>query len=148
MRRNFPTLVLSVAMLAGMPAGVVLAQSQTDATQGAATATSKMPPADAKPHHAPNPARQAKMMAKRLGLSADQTGKIEPILADRHQQMESVRGDNSLAPKDRHAKVKEIKQDSDQKIEAILNDTQKQQYEQMKQDRKAHRSQNLPPSGE
>jgi len=63
--------------------------------------------------------------------------KIEPILADRDQQVQSVRSDATLAPKDRKAKVHGIRQDSDSRIEALLNDTQKQQYEQIKQSRKA-----------
>jgi tRNA G26 N,N-dimethylase Trm1 len=34
-----------------------------------------------------------------------------------------------------------IRQESDSRIEAVLNDTQKQQYEQIKQNRKANRHQ-------
>jgi hypothetical protein len=34
-----------------------------------------------------------------------------------------------------------IRQESDSRIEALLNDTQKQQYEQIKQSRKANRHQ-------
>ncbi len=85
-------------------------------------------------------------MAKQLGLTPDQQSKIEPILADRAQQMQSVRSDSTLAQNDRKAKLHGIRQDSDSKIEAILNDTQKQQYEQMKQDHKANRRQQAPPS--
>jgi hypothetical protein len=80
-------------------------------------------------------------MAKQLGLTPDQVSKIEPILADRDQQVQGVRSDTTLAPNDRKAKMHGIRQESDSRIEALLNDTQKQQYEQIKQSRKANRHQ-------
>ena len=80
-------------------------------------------------------------MAKQLGLTPDQVSKIEPILADRDQQVQGVRSDTTLAPNDRKAKMHGIRQESDSRIEAVLNDTQKQQYEQIKQSRKANRHQ-------
>ncbi len=80
-------------------------------------------------------------MAKKLGLSSDQKAQIEPILAGRDQQMQTLRNNTSLTPQDRKAQIRGIVQDSDSKIEAILNDTQKQQYEQMKQERRARRQQ-------
>ena len=80
-------------------------------------------------------------MAKELGLTPDQVSKIEPILADRDQQVQSLRSDSTLAPKDMRQRVHGIRRDSDSKIEAILSDRQKQQYEQIKQSRKANRRQ-------
>jgi protein CpxP len=78
-------------------------------------------------------------MAKKLGLTADQQAKIEPILADRDQQVQTLRANTALAPNDRKAQLRSLVQDSDSKIEAFLNDNQKQQYEQMKQNRRAKR---------
>jgi hypothetical protein len=82
-------------------------------------------------------------MAKTLGLSPDQVSKIEPILADRDQQVQSLRSDATVSSSDRKAKMHGIRQESDSRIEAILNDTQKQQYEQIKQTRKANRHQQI-----
>ena len=130
MRSFFPSVALGTVLMVGLSGSALLAQDQS------APPTSAQPPV-----HVPNPQHQAKKMAKQLGLTPDQESKIEPILADRDQQMQSVRSDTTLAAKDRKAKVHGIRQDSDSKIEAILNDTQKQQYEQIKQDRKAHRRQ-------
>jgi periplasmic protein CpxP/Spy len=132
MRTFVPSLALSTILLAGFSGSALLAQDQSAA-----------PPAQSQAYHAPNPQHQAKKMAKKLGLSSDQVAKIEPILADRAQQMQSVRSDNTLAPQDRMAKIRAIHQDSDGKIEAVLTDTQKQAYEQMKQSRKAHRQQQV-----
>jgi Spy/CpxP family protein refolding chaperone len=139
MRSFFPSLALGTVLLVGLSGNVLLAQDQS-----ALPATSAQSPAASsgqQPVHVPNPRHQAKKMAKQLGLTADQESKIEPILADRDQQMQSVRSDTTLAPQDRRAKAHGIRQGSDSKIEAVLNDTQKQQYEQIKQSRKANRRQ-------
>jgi protein CpxP len=139
MRSFFPSLTLGSVLIVGLSGSVLLAQDQT-----APPPTSAQTPAASsaqQPVHVPNPRHQAKKMAKELGLTPDQVSKIEPILADRDQQMQAVRSDTTLAPKDRHAKAHSIRQDSDNKIEAILSDTQKQQYEQIKQSRKTNRQQ-------
>ena len=83
-----------------------------------------------------DPARQVKMLTKRLNLSSDQQNQILPILTDQQQQMKAIFSDSSLSPQDRHAKMQTVRQDSDTKIKAILNDSQKQTWEQMKQEQK------------
>ena len=92
--------------------------------------------------HVPNPEHQAKRLAKQLSLSNDQVAQIQPILADRDQQIQQLRADATLAPRDRHMKARTIMQGTQNKIEALLNDTQKQQYEQMLADRRAHNKRN------
>jgi len=86
-----------------------------------------------------DPSQMASHLGKRLGLSSDQVAQITPILAGRQQQMQSLRADSSLAPQDRRTKARAIMQDTNGKIEALLNDTQKQQYEQMLANRRSHR---------
>ncbi len=89
------------------------------------------------------------MLARRLALTPDQESRIEMILASRLQEIESVRSDPTLAPRVRRATVRSIFQVSDSKIQSLLNDTQKQLYEQMKQDRKARMRQGgAPPDGQ
>jgi periplasmic protein CpxP/Spy len=80
-------------------------------------------------------------MAKKLGLTADQQAKIEPIFADRDQQVASLRANTALAPKDRKLQIHSVMRDTDGKISALLTDAQKQQYEQLKQDRRAKKQQ-------
>lgn len=138
--RNFaPPMALSAALIFVLSGSALLAQDQPAAGAPPPAATSQAPSPDAQPNRTPNPERQAKMMAKKLALTADQQSQIEPILADRQQQIQTTRADTTLAPRVRRAKVQGILQDSDSKIEAILNDAQKQQYEQLKQDRYANR---------
>ena len=135
MRTFFSSVALGSLLAVGLSGNALLAQDQS-----APRATSAQAPAQ-RPTHVPNPRHQAKKMAKQLGLTPDQVSKIEPILADRDQQVQGVRSDTTLAPNDRKAKMHGIRQESDTRIEAILNDTQKQQYEQNKQSRKANRHQ-------
>jgi protein CpxP len=139
MRRFLPAVAIGSLLMAGFSGNVLLAQDQS-----APPAVSSQSPAQ-RPAHVPNPQHQAKRMAKELGLTPDQVSKIEPILADRDQQVQSVRSDSTLAPKDMKKRVHGIRRDSDSKIEAILNDSQKQQYEQFKQSRKANRHQAAAP---
>jgi periplasmic protein CpxP/Spy len=138
MRINFPSALLGVVLLSGLTGNSLLAQDQTSAAV-ASTPTSGA--SATQPHKVPNPQHQAKKMARKLGLSSDQVARIEPILADRDQRVQDVRSNPNLAPSDRKAQLHGIARDSNGKIEAILTDTQRQQYEQMKQDRRAKKQQ-------
>jgi hypothetical protein len=115
--------------------GVVLAQAP-DQTQPSSAAQAKQ---NDTARHAANPDRMAKHLSKKLGLSSDQEAQIKPVLEDRVQKIQALRADTSLSQQDRHTKAREIMQESNKKIEAFLNDTQKQQFEQMGQERRAHR---------
>jgi protein CpxP len=89
-------------------------------------------------HRPMNPDRQLQHMTKRLNLSADQQSQIRPALVDRQQRMEALRQDQSLSPQDRHQKMQAIQQDTRSKIEAVLNDQQKQQFDAMQQHMREH----------
>lgn len=90
-------------------------------------------------HHGMDPDAQLSHMTKRLNLSADQQSQIRPALVDRQQRMEALRQDQSLSPQDRHEKMQAIQQDTRSRIEAVLNDQQKQQFESMQQHMRGHR---------
>ncbi len=135
MRNLFSSVALGSVLVVGLSGNALLAQDQTAPPPVAAQSPAP------RPAHVPNPRHQAKKMAKELGLTPDQVSKIEPILADRDQQVQGLRSDTTLAPSDKKAKMHGIRQDSDSRIEAILTDTQKQQYEQIKQARKANKHQ-------
>ena len=76
-----------------------------------------------------DPAQQLEGMTKRYNLSADQQTQLKPILASQQQQMQALRGDSSLSRDDRMAKMQSIHADTKTKIEAVLNDDQKKQFE-------------------
>ena len=77
-----------------------------------------------------DPAQQLAGMAKRYNLSTDQQNQVKPILADQQQQMQLLRSNSSLSPDEKKTKMQSIRGDSNAKIEAILNDEQKKQFEQ------------------
>jgi Spy/CpxP family protein refolding chaperone len=85
-----------------------------------------------------DPDQQLARMTRRYNLSADQQTQIKPILASQQQQMEALRGDSSLSREDRMAKMMSIRSDSKTKIEAVLNDDQKKQFEQDQQRMQEH----------
>jgi hydrogenase maturation factor HypE len=55
--------------------------------------------------------------------------------------MEKLRSDSSLSQEDRRAKFQTIREDSDTKVRAVLNDTQKKQYDEMQQQMRERREQ-------
>lgn len=79
--------------------------------------------------HGMDPAARLEHMTKRYKLSADQQTQIKPILADEQQQMQALHSDSSMAREDRFAKMKSIHEQSSAKIEAVLNDSQKADFE-------------------
>lgn len=130
--------LLGLVLSAGLAMAQDPGQSQNDSTPTAQNEPA--PPAQRRP---PDPARQARHLGKQLGLSADQVSQIEPILADRQQQMASLRSDASLTPHQRRKKMRGIMKDSNSKIEAAMTDSQKQQYEQLLQARRQARRQRM-----
>jgi protein CpxP len=138
MRILTPSALLGFVLASGFTASALLAQDQAQPT-APVNSTSASQSAPAKQHKPLDPQRQTKRMAKKLGLTADQQAKIEPILADRDQQIQTLRANTALASNDKRAQFHTVVADSDSKIEAFLNDTQKQQYEQLKQNRHAKR---------
>jgi Spy/CpxP family protein refolding chaperone len=116
---------------------LALAGLLTLGTAGAAAVaqdTSTPPPQGEGPgHRGMDPEGQLKHMTKALDLTADQQTQIKPILDSQHQQMEALHQDQSLSREDRFAKMKTIREDSKTKIEAVLNDTQKQKFEAMQE---------------
>jgi hypothetical protein len=98
-----------------------------------------------------DPNRQLEHLTKTLNLTADQQTQIKPILTDRQQKMQALFQDQSLTREDRHSKAEAIQQDTKTRLEAALNDQQKQQFEEMQAKMQARRHQGgdnqAPPSG-
>jgi periplasmic protein CpxP/Spy len=124
--------ICSVALSTLFGLGVAIAAPQTQDPSAAPQSAPDTANREAVRGHA-DPNRQVQMMAKRLNLSDDQQKQLLPILTSRRDQMESLRSDTSLSAKDRHAKMKSIREATDTQIRALLNDSQKQTYDQMQQ---------------
>ena len=98
----------------------------------------------------PDPQKQTARLSRKLQLTPDQAAKIEPILANRQQQMQQMRADTSLSQHDLHQKMRALKQDTDSQMQAILTDSQRQQYQQLQQQamqKHLDRKQGAPASG-
>ena len=121
MRKSLCSLVLTgVLAIAGSAA---FAQSDSTAQQPAPMAPGG--------RHGMSVDDQLARMTKALTLTPDQATQIKPILVNRQQQMEALHQDQSMSQEDKMAKMKSLREDSNTKIQAVLNDTQKQQFEQM-----------------
>jgi protein CpxP len=97
-----------------------------------------------------DPAQQLAAMTTRYNLSTDQQNQVKPILMDQQRRMQLLRLDSSLSPDEKKAKMQSILSDVNSKIEAILNDDQKKQFEQdhqSMQERMQQRGQGGGPGG-
>lgn len=114
--------------LAVLTAGLSLAGAQ----QPEATPDAGVPQAaPSGHHHAPNPQRQAAMLSKRLGLSPDQTTKLEPILAGRDQKLQALWQNDELTPQDRHQQMRSIHDETEQQLGGVLTPEQMTQFKAM-----------------
>ena len=123
---------LALTALFGIGAAIAAPQSEQQAPP---------PQADQANHRRPiDPNRQLKTMTRRLNLTADQQNQILPILTSRQQQMQAIFADNSLSPKDRHEKMRAVRESSNSQIRALLNADQQQTYDQMLQRQHSRRN--------
>ncbi len=93
--------------------------------------------------HMMNPDRQLAHLTKTLNLSADQQSQIKPLLVDRQQKMQALWQNQSLSREDRLSKAQAIRQDARTKLEATLNDQQKQQFEALQAKMQERRQQRM-----
>ena len=116
---RFAALALGLAL-----AGSAFAQSQNTPSHPAATGQHM---------HAMDPQQQLQHLTKQLQLTSDQQAKVGPILQQRDQQLEAMRGDTSLKPADRRAKAMSIMQDADGQIGAVLTPAQRDRLKAMRE---------------
>ena len=90
------------------------------------------------PHGPMSPDQELGHMTKALNLTSDQQTQLKPILQDRHDQQMQIHQDASLSRDAKMSKMKSLDDDSNSKVEAVLNPDQKAKYEKMIADRKEH----------
>lgn len=122
--RSFTFNLILLTGIAGMVTPVFAhGQDSTDASQAAQRSAT----------NSRSPEAIVNRLAEKLNLTADQKSQITPIIADRQQKLSDLRADTSLRRGQRMRQAKSIFEDSDKKINAVLNDQQKQQYAQLEQ---------------
>ena len=82
--------------------------------------------------HHPDPARQTAMLTKRLSLTPEQAAQVEPILANRQQQMEALHASAPADPKAMHQQMRAIMQDTEGKLNAVFTEQQRTEFAVMK----------------
>ncbi len=119
MRHVFLPAVLAITLTNGL----AFAQAPAPGTAGATPQVRR---------HAHNPHREAVKMAQRLNLSADQTAKLEPILANRDQKAAALRSNTSLSSQDMKTQMRAIHKETRQQLNAVLTPEQMQQLKTMR----------------
>ena len=100
------------------------------------------PPAGQMRPRGGNPERELQMLTHRLDLTADQQAQVKTLLTERTQKMEALRGGApsadaaSAPPPPRRGQMEAIRNDTDTKITALLNDDQKAKFAALQQERK------------
>ena len=113
--------MFGAAVLAALAALALPARSQSPAAPSAAN------------FQPPPPEQVVQTLANKLGLNAEQQNQLLPIIAGRQQQLLAIRADTSLMRVQKARRMKAVFDESDQKINALLNEQQRQQYAQLEQ---------------
>lgn len=127
MRNTLSTFALASLLIIG--GGAAIAQDNAAAAPQ---------PGQGYGHRGMNPEAQLQHLTKQLELTADQQAQIKPVLENRDAQMKQLWQDQALSQQDRHAKMQALRQDTNGKIEAVLNNTQKQKFEAMQAKMQQH----------
>lgn len=80
-----------------------------------------------------NPERRLERMTKELNLTADQQVKVKAILEDGRAQMMALRNDTSTAQDEKRGKMMGMMKAENDKILAVLDDTQKAKFTEMEE---------------
>jgi Spy/CpxP family protein refolding chaperone len=123
------------------------------ASCGALYAQNDAPPAGPM-HQRGNPEREAERLTRVLSLTPDQQTQVKSLLAEQRQKVEALRNSapsadaaNQATPP-RHQQMEAIRNDTDTKITALLNDDQKTKFAAWQQQRKERMEQRQGPGGE
>ena len=85
------------------------------------------------PAQAETPTSMMDVLSQKLDLSDDQKAQIQPILDDRRAKITALRNDQSLGRLQRMHKARKILEESDKKMNAILNPDQQKKYAELEQ---------------
>lgn len=130
---NLPTNRMRCAALALCAFAIGITPMWSQATQDAPPPAPQndggAPPPHARMEHMQD--RHIEMMTKHLGLTPDQVNQVRAIDKDGMAQMMALHQDTSIAPADKHEKMKAIHDGQNAKIRVILTDDQKPKFDAM-----------------
>jgi periplasmic protein CpxP/Spy len=88
---------------------------------------------------------QLQHLTKKLNLSDDQQAKVKTVLEDQRTKMEALRNDASTSREDRFPKMREIHENSNTQIKAILNEDQQKKFDKIEQEQHERMEHQGPP---
>jgi periplasmic protein CpxP/Spy len=88
---------------------------------------------------------QLQHLNKKLNLSDDQQTKVKAVLEDQRTKMEALRNDASTSREDRFPKMREIHENSNTQIKAILNEDQQKKFDKIEQEQHERMGHQGPP---
>ena len=77
------------------------------------------------------PSRDQRLVAS-LNLTADQKGKVDPVLEDAAQKLRAIRTDTALSDDDKKTRSAAVSKETDEKLKAILTDDQWKKLQQLR----------------
>lgn len=80
----------------------------------------------------PNPEREAHRIARELSLTPDQAAKLEPIFANRDQQIKAIRDNGQLTQEDAREQMRTIEKTTQQQLATVLTPDQLKQLREMR----------------
>ncbi len=118
--------------LCGLALGACLALAGNLVTAQSSDSAPPPPPGRGMGHGPMDPAAMAAHMAKRLSLSSEQESQVAALLTTQQAEHKSLEQNQTITHQQFMAQSKALHEQTESKIEALLNDTQKAQFEQMK----------------
>ena len=76
-----------------------------------------------------------KQISERLDLTDEQKEKLKPIFQEQFAKLRELRQNDTLSREDKLAKVKELREDINKKVEPILTAEQKEKWQKVQQRR-------------
>ena len=143
MPNKFNAAVLSAAVLTAAVLGAILTAGIASVAAAQADAPPPPPQQQAAPNPRPHdPAKELAELTRKLKLSAEQQTEIKPILLAREASMQALLKDEGLTREQRMDEARTIMDDSRSKIEAVLDDSQRQKFEREQQAMQRHARRN------
>ena len=82
-------------------------------------------------HGGLDPAQRTEELTRHLKLTSDQQAKVKDALEAEHSQRATLHQDSSLSREDRHAKMMDIRKNTDAQIRGLLDATQQKKWDEM-----------------
>jgi hypothetical protein len=84
----------------------------------------------------PSPEERVETLGAKLNLSAEQKEKLLPVVARQQEQLQALASDTSMSRRKKMRELRDVQQETDEKVLAILTSEQKKQYQELRKEQK------------